>query len=242
MWTLAPLKINPVSLPPLTEVKRILEEAGKSLNLPPSGISVTPIYPWILWNLWTTWNQALFENRLFSALETILKAIVDAKAWDSANSFPPKPLDHLGSTALRRVDNIPTCFGDGAWQNTTQGDRMGWVISDSDGSPISQGSESRPFVSSALVAESLALKAGLTDALNAGLSSLQLLSNSFVLINALVTGSELNEIACILHDIRSLAVLFFPLSLRLTQNCLADSLGKAALAFLCLLNSTDQGF
>lgn len=48
-------------------------------------------------------------------------------------------------------------FVDGAWQESSHRAGMGWIIKGINGACISQGSLNRPCVSSALVAEALAL-------------------------------------------------------------------------------------
>jgi len=47
------------------------------------GTSV-PLYPWILWNIWIARNQMVFSDRVFTAEETLVKAILDAKVWSQA--------------------------------------------------------------------------------------------------------------------------------------------------------------
>ncbi|CAA7036215.1 unnamed protein product [Microthlaspi erraticum] len=125
VWNLAPLLTGPASIPTTTNIKQILTEAHKSINLPPTGISSTPIYSWILWNLWTTRNQAIFENKIFSEAETLLKALRDAKSWDSANLTIEKSPKSPRFPTDRPRDATFLCNVDGAWIQSTQGGGMG---------------------------------------------------------------------------------------------------------------------
>ncbi|CAG7897174.1 unnamed protein product, partial [Brassica rapa] len=57
--------------------------ALRLITLPPTGIS-KPLFPWLLWNLWTSRNQLLFEDKKFSEIKVINKALRDAKEWSLA--------------------------------------------------------------------------------------------------------------------------------------------------------------
>ncbi|CAN7085886.1 unnamed protein product, partial [Brassica oleracea var. botrytis] len=62
------------------------------------------------------------------------------------------------------------------------------------------------------LAEALALREALRNAKELKLTSLHVFSDSQVLISALCEGRDVNEIAGILTDVRSLATLFCPVS------------------------------
>lgn len=83
VWELAPSLFIPAGHS-ITTVSQLLHHCRKMISLPPTGIGVTPLYPWILWVLWTNRNKLVFENRVFSEQESILKAIHDARAWGAA--------------------------------------------------------------------------------------------------------------------------------------------------------------
>ncbi|CAN6999058.1 unnamed protein product [Brassica rapa subsp. trilocularis] len=109
---------------------------------------------------------------------------------------------------------------------------MGWVIKGVGDIIITQGNASRDYTGSALVAEALAVKMALAKAKALNLEILQIFSDSSVLISALRSELELVEIAGILHDIKSLATFFSPLSFNFsprTSNVQADSLAKSAI-------------
>ncbi|CAN7006898.1 unnamed protein product [Brassica rapa subsp. trilocularis] len=115
---------------------------------------------------------------------------------------------------------------------------MGWIIKNESGEVICRGSSYRPFVSSALMAEALALREALRKAQEPNLPSLQVYSDSQVLISTLGEGRDLNEIAGILQDVRNLATLFCHISFMFIprlENSQADVLASSGLARLLSL-------
>ncbi|CAN7081178.1 unnamed protein product [Brassica oleracea var. botrytis] len=132
-------------------------------------------------------------------------------------------------------DVYPSCWVDGAWDAKTLCGGAGWTIKATNMTTLCKDSTSRSHVSSALVSEVMAVKHALRSAAALGLVNLNLFSDSQVLISTLHSGSDLNEIAGLLLDIRNLASLFNHLSfshVSRTCNVLADSLAKSALAKL----------
>ncbi|CAH8274245.1 unnamed protein product [Arabidopsis lyrata] len=110
---------------------------------------------------------------------------------------------------------------------------MGWIFKDPQKVVIQQGSSSRSFVASALVAEALAMKAAITAALALGVSRLACFSDCQVLVCLLAADGQANEIDGILEDIRRLCSSFLSCSFHHVSrmyNAEADSLAKAALA------------
>ncbi|CAF2090136.1 BnaA06g32270D [Brassica napus] len=116
---------------------------------------------------------------------------------------------------------------------------MGWIIKNETGEVLCRGSAHRPFVCSALMAEALAIREALSKAKDLNLRSLQLFSDSQVLVTALRSELEVNEIAGVLHDIRNLATLFCPLSFRFIprlENRQADALASSGLERFNVVN------
>ncbi|CAN6869970.1 unnamed protein product [Brassica oleracea var. botrytis] len=86
----------------------------------------------------------------------------------------------------------------------------------------------------------MAVRNALRAAATLGLTTLNLFSDSLILISTLLSGSELNEIAGHLVDIRNFASLFNHLSFsHVSRSCnvMADSLAKSALARLMADNA-----
>ncbi|CAN7127395.1 unnamed protein product [Brassica rapa subsp. narinosa] len=82
------------------------------------------------------------------------------------------------------------------------------------------------------MAEALAIRDALIKAKELNLHSIQLFSDSQVLVSALRSGLDVIEIAGVLLDIRNFATLFCPLSFIFVprlENRQADSLARAAL-------------
>lgn len=84
VWALAPLK-RALDVSQVTEQGFELQVLENLICLPPTGVGEGPVYPWILWSIWTARNNRLFENKTFTAEETIIKAIASAREWQQAH-------------------------------------------------------------------------------------------------------------------------------------------------------------
>ncbi|KAL0643078.1 hypothetical protein Bca4012_041368 [Brassica carinata] len=113
----------------------------------------------------------------------------------------PKVLNLPSSEKI--VTDVPTCSVDGAWNAESKCAGFGWFIHDKKTHLEIQGADSHSFVGSALTAEALAIRKAMQEASKEGISCLQILSDSSILISALRSGLVLNEIAGLLCDIGS---------------------------------------
>ncbi|KAG2270603.1 hypothetical protein Bca52824_065158 [Brassica carinata] len=127
------------------------------------------------------------------------------------------------------------CFVDAAWNAGTSGGGFGCIFKDTTGRTLQQCSSNRSNVSSALVAEALAAKAGLKAARLLGLRKLAIRSDSKSLIMAINTKEKIVEAQGVLFDINQLCTLFTSVSFEFISrdfNEDADALAKAALQSL----------
>ncbi|XP_013729746.2 uncharacterized protein LOC106433468 [Brassica napus] len=231
VWDLLPALQKPLSS--TATIPQLLESSKRIINLPPSGVS-QPLYPWVLWNLWTSRNQLLFEDKTYTELEVLNKAIRDAREWSWA-----QPLSTLKATTklapppmICNNPSILLCFTDGAWDVGSKKCGMGWTFKDNAGLLLAQGSDARGYVKSVLMAEALALKTAISAAMYLGFLNLRCLSDSSSLISLLTTDSSVTELQGILHDICVLSCSLLSISFAFTpraSNVCADGLAKSAL-------------
>ena len=234
-WTKAPLMSTPGITTEMVSLKNWLSINASMRALPPVGVADTVLVPWLLWNLWKARNGLVFEGKSVQVEDIITKAVAEARAWEAANV--------LTSTKEKKTPRsrppltVPVCWTDGAWREPSKLGGMGWIIKSREGEVICRGSSNRTHVGSALMAEALAVREALRKAKELNLQSLQIFSDSQVLVSALCQGLDLNEIAGVQQDIKSLATLFCPLSFSVIsrlENSQADSLAKSGLDRLML--------
>ncbi|XP_048622655.1 uncharacterized protein LOC125591831 [Brassica napus] len=174
----------------------------------------------------------MFEKRLLTPKETILKAITEEKEWIRAQPCPsPKPM-----IPVIRVEPNPNTAGlmsiytDAAWNPSTGEARLGWIIDDRISK--TQHSASLTSVSSPLMAETLAVITAINFALSHGLDAVSILSDSQILMNTIKKRENKLEIFGVLRDIYSLLPSFKSISfsfINRTANVWADNVAKQAL-------------
>lgn len=233
VWNLAPVE-DMAAMPVFTDVSEGLPWLRKRKALPPTGLGHCSLYPWICWTLWNTRNQKVFNNIHFSEQETILKAIQDATEWQQAQepnlkktSRIPAPLAPAGGSHTTIL-----IHSDAAWSNVLNVAGLGWTLA-FPGLPQKKNSALCEFVSSLLMAESLAVRSALCSALNLGAQAVRLNSDCQVLTKAINSKTPLVEIHGPLLDILELVLLFQSFQccfIPRSSNILADSLAKEALA------------
>ncbi|KAG5377977.1 hypothetical protein IGI04_025819 [Brassica rapa subsp. trilocularis] len=214
----------------------LLKLGSRMINLPPSGLT-GPLYPWIFWVLWTSRNQLMFEDKSFSETEMVLKAIKAAKEWQE--SLPQRKKRSASSKdchTSNSLSQVPTnahiVFSDAAWNSSTGAGGLSWICTDAEGAHRFQGTDTRRYIASALVAEALALKAGLSQAISSGIKDVICVSDSKCLIDLITGNKTVVALRGMLHDISVLSQSFSSISFRFiprTCNEPADRLAKNSL-------------
>lgn len=85
VWQEIPALFKP-SPETTSSLSELLLSNTRMVNLPPTGLASTPIYPWLYWHLWKNRNSVIFEDRAWSAPELAVKILQDARSWEEANS------------------------------------------------------------------------------------------------------------------------------------------------------------
>lgn len=143
----------------------------------------------------------------------LLKSIKDAKEWQDAQSLPsntPPQQPGLTSRAPRAyVPPVgPTCHVDAAWRQDSGLCGIGGVFHGLSPRSLPIISFSRPFVSSALMAEALAIRSAVMMAASSNIRSLTVLSDSQTLIKLLKTKESRPALVGIIFDIYHFSSLF----------------------------------
>ena len=197
------------------------------------------MYPWVLWILWNNRNKLLYEDRVFSEQDTVLKALQDARAWKAAQSYDKMP--SLPRIVVLDIDSQSansyswSSYSDAAWDSSTGNCGIGWLLRDADNSIAESSSSHRRYVPSALVAEALAVKAAISAAISSHVSSIRVYSDSKNLISLLKTQGQDVVLKGVLHDIGVMARSFTSTSFNYVPrlaNVEADLIAKVALSSL----------
>ncbi|KAF3505275.1 hypothetical protein F2Q69_00044670 [Brassica cretica] len=185
------------------------------INLPPTGISEAALYPWVLWFLWVARNKLIFENLVMNEQEVATLALKEARAWQAAQ--PGKTTtqtERSGNKVPQPCGLIKTnqCFVDAAWNATNRKGGFGCIFKDFSNITLHHTSANRCFVGSAFIAEALGVKTALLEAVNLGLRTLIIWSDSLSLINTISSGLKTIEVRGTLFDIEHLCTfsLLFP--------------------------------
>lgn len=236
VWELSPLRLQ-LNAGTFPDFPSLLTASLRATALPPIGISLSPLAPWIMWNLWKARNYLLFEDMSFSEQDVILKCLREATEWQSAQvTTPCQP--KRATPRLPRLVSSDTfkCYVDAAWCGTTRVCGQGWTVVDPRGNAPLRYSTSRCFVQSALTAEALAMRSALFSlCCNPDLAHVQRLevfSDSLCLITTINSKASSKELKAIIHDITCFSESFISISFNFVPrlgNIEADVLSKSAL-------------
>lgn len=245
VWNLAPVT-HKQGISSTNSMMNLLLEARKMITLPPSGITTTPLYPWIFWFLWKTRNQRIFNDRRFSEEETLIKAITEARSWQEAQQLLPTQKSPPLSPGEAPSSSVPCCCVDAAWSASSEIGGWGWICRDPMGLVLLHESSGQRHIASALIAEASGLRSAMASALTAGIFTIQFCSDSNLLISLIQSGEDANELKGILDDIRSLIPQFTSISFLFISRSLnveADALAKLALSSFSLsVTESDSAF
>lgn len=190
VWDLCPWS-QQIDLSQTTSFKEAFIVSGSEIPLPPLCFT-SNIFPWICWFLWTSRNRLIFKKKIVSAADVFLQSVKAIKEWDWAQSLiakSPVPLS-ISPTDDQRYPNSQTifCNSDAAWRSDTMKAGLAWVFTEPNGREINRGSHFQEFVSSACMAEALAIRSALLHAAALNIKFIWLRSDSQVLIRALASG------------------------------------------------------
>ena len=205
-------------------------------NLPPMGLSMGALTPWILWQIWKARNSLVFKDKGFMSM-----AIAAAREWNSSQGLAPVP---RRSQPVRVIpqDNCVLVRSDAAWNETNKIAGLGWTIKTQN--RVSSFSSPMRFVGSLLIAEGLALREAVEKCRDLGLTKIRCESDCAQLIKALTFDHPLAELYGIVADIEAVALSFDFVSftwISRERNRDADSLAKQVLsAELALMASPNN--
>lgn len=231
VWDSAPFKA-PLQFNRITSFREGIEATKELVCLPPTGIGLGPLPPWILWKIWLTRNQQIFEKRHDPPQETLSKAIYLAREWQLAQCRKEKP-NHLRAPSLRPADdpNSILCHTDAAWDAATKTGGFGWIFTNRASGLHLQASASSTHIRSPILAEAQAILHAIRHASELGYTNLSIASNSKQLIEAIKSESPLIELHRILQDILILSS-FYAICFKFVpreKNRDADALAKLSL-------------
>ncbi|CAN6879743.1 unnamed protein product [Brassica oleracea] len=123
-------------------------------------------------------------HRSFTPQEIIAKTITAIKEWEAAQQKKPPP-----STSLCRPplicdcpDSTVLCYTDAAWKSDTKNAGLAWIFTDLATQEINRNSATQDSVSSALMAEALAIRGALLHVTSLHYTNIWIRSDSQVLI------------------------------------------------------------
>ena len=184
------LTLPAVHLAAATSFKEALIQFRNIVCLPPYGIT-SNILPWMCWTLWTARNQLIFENKSPSQRETTTKALKTAREWAQAQEGLTKqhqqPITKLIPHRRQELDisDLTVCFTDAAWDKASNKAGLAWTFNQQATSMTHEGSKVSDHVSSALMAEALAIREALQSAISLDITRIKINSDNQTLIRVI---------------------------------------------------------
>ena len=193
------------------------------------------------------------QSNLSSTYKIVLKSIKDAKELSDAqvgNNVEPPSNTYQNLSRPRPIYLPPTiqsdiliCKVDAAWNANSGECGIGGIFSGDSTRSLHNVSEAHSHVSSALMAEAIAVHRAVSLAVYSNVRSLAVLSDSQSLIKLLKTGGSQPELFGIMFDIYHFVSLFDVISFDFiprSLNAEADSVAKSALAMFVMNSSSGR--
>ena len=236
VWNQTPIH-NVINIIDSADFQGALKDSKKTMNLPPTGMRMGSLFPWICWNIWIARNHKIFQNRYFEAKEVLSKAVADALEWQTAQEQPITSLATEQNTIAQPPPpqanpDIITVNTNAAWKESEQKAGLAWLFSDNTCMILVQGTSLELYVPSPLVAEGLAIREALLQAQALGFNKLSIKSDAQIIIRAINRRDPIKELCGILQDILNLSCYLFVSSFNFISrkdNMTADALAKRVL-------------
>ncbi|XP_048629759.1 uncharacterized protein LOC125601745 [Brassica napus] len=203
VWDLAPLD-GRFGISGLTDLRADWTEFQAQKCLPPTGLSSSPIVPWIIWGLWKARSRYVFETFAGTPADILSQAIVAAKEWASAQEKKAKCSQKIPEQTSRALGTIAR--SDAAWSETTKNAGLGWTVTSREQRTMLK--KGIGFTPSALVAEGLELKESVATCSSHGVKEALFESDSSQLISAINGDNPPLELYGIVEDIHIIASAF----------------------------------
>lgn len=153
-----------------------------------------------MWALWKARNRFVFE--VFSATPEDTTAIVLAREWNEGHKLEnQKKMKHPQAEVVS-PPNTAVVRSDAAWAEQRNIAGLGWVLYAEN--QIMQFKEQKYFVNSPLIAEGLALREAVLTCQRKGLKTIQVESDSEILVKTLNSGASGAGLYGIVSDILTL--------------------------------------
>lgn len=240
IWELSPLSIPSGQY---TEAHSLFDIVQDLLAPKAKEKSKDLLFPYIGWRIWKARNDLLFNSKRWPIPDIIHKGLLDWRLWtDSINTNYLHPLQPKlqktspPSNAPLHVDSQFYCCTDGSWINPKSKVGIGWALFDAQHRNILQGYSSLEPTSSAIEAETLALREALLQLRRLNYRNVTLCGDSSTLFHYLEQVEQYNEpnsghieIQAYLEDILTMAEDFYYFKFIPRHfNVLADRLAKEA--------------
>ncbi|KAF2558286.1 hypothetical protein F2Q68_00017091 [Brassica cretica] len=186
----------------LSTFRGLLMGSQRKKYLPPYGVSIN-LLSWICWFIRCFRNHLLFQNMTYSPQETFNKAIYLAREWENAQ----KPKSARGPSTIAALQ-LPTetssairCNTDAAWRSDSTTTGICWIFTAPSTVEVNRGSKIQMHVSSRLLAEALAIREALQQAISFKLTHIWVRSDSQVLVREIDRNRNLLELHGVLSDV-----------------------------------------